>query len=685
MIFSLKFLEVRMISGTKKILSLLPILTIVLSIALFSEGKKPMTFLDIINLKRVSTPTLSPDGKQILFTITTADWEKNGTVSHIWRLDTDGTGLVQITNGIDGERGGIWSPDGTIISFITRRNGEDEETQIYFLNNSGGEAIKFSAHEGGVLSHTWSPSGKRIFFTAKDPLSKEEEQKKEDKDDAFIFEKDEKNTHIWAVDVPTKKETKLTDGDFTVRGFQLSRDGTKILFSAAPSPNYDDVLNAEIWLMNLEDGSQKKITENNIWEGRFSLSPDNTQILFIADTNERFEHYYQDTLLLVPAAGGTPELLLPDFRYEISQAFWSADGKTIYFSANMGVHVELFVLDLTAKKVEQLTNGKHVISGLDYIPEIDTIVYAVNTPYNPTTFWTADMEKFSPQMIYDPYPELENYQLAKVEAIQWTSTDGKTVEGVLYYPLNYEKGKRYPLLAHTHGGPQSSDKLRFDSYAHARAGRGYAILKPNYRGSTGYGNDVLRDMVGHYFLHADDDVIAGVEHLIELGLADPDRLGTLGWSAGGHMTNWLVTQTDIFKAASSGAGASNWISMYAQSDVRIYRTPWFLGDPWHADSPLETYREHSPIFYVHQAKTPTLIMYGENDRRVPLPQGYEMYRGLKANGVPTELVIFPRAGHGPRELRHILYKMNKEFHWLEKYIMGRDFKFEEAPPTEKKD
>jgi dipeptidyl aminopeptidase/acylaminoacyl peptidase len=151
------------------------------------------------------------------------------------------------------------------------------------------------------------------------------------------------------------------------------------------------------------------------------------------------------------------------------------------------------------------------------------------------------------------------------------------------------------------------------------------------------------------------------------------------------MTNWLVTQTDKFKAASSGAGASNWISMYAQSDVRIYRTPWFLGNPWHKDSPLETFREHSPIFYVHQAKTPTLILCGENDRRVPLPQSVEMYRGLKANGVPTELVIFPRSGHGPRELRHRLYRWNKEFQWLEKYIMGRDFQFEKPPVSEDKD
>jgi Tol biopolymer transport system component len=307
-----------MISITKKILFAPAVLAIFLSVALFSQEKKPMTFLDTINLKRVSGPSLSPDGKQILFTITNADWEKNGTVSHIWRLNTDGEGLVQMTNGKDGESGGTWSPDGKMVSFITKRN---DERQIFFLNNRGGEAIEFSAHKGGVLSHTWSPCGKKIYFTARDPLSEEEEQKKEDKDDAFIFERNEKNTHIWTIDIQTKTEKKLTDGDFTLRGFQVSRDGTKILFSAAPSPNYDDVLNAEIWLLNLEDRSKKKITDNNIWEGRFSLSPDSTQILFVADTNERFEHYFQDALFLIPAAGGTPKLFTARFQVRDLRCF----------------------------------------------------------------------------------------------------------------------------------------------------------------------------------------------------------------------------------------------------------------------------------------------------------------------------------------------------------------------------
>jgi dipeptidyl aminopeptidase/acylaminoacyl peptidase len=643
--------------------------------------KKPMNFVDVINVKRIYSMKVSPDGSQMIFTISKADWERNEYVTHIWRINTNGTGLVQMTNGKTGESRGEWSPDGKYIAFIAKRN---KDSQIHLLNNSGGEAIEFTQHKGGVRSFQWSPSGDKIYFLSADPLSDEEEKKKKAKDDAFIFEHNYQHRHLWIMDLKSKKEKRLTEGDFSILDFKISNKEGKIIYAAAPTPLYDDTKKSEIWVMNLPDRSKKQITKNNIPEGNIELSPDNKQIIFVADSNERFEDYYQSQIFVVSIEGGTPKPLIKDFPYEVYQATWSKNGNKIIFNANMGVHCQLFTYDLKKKKIIQLTNGQHALYGFQYIPKIDTIAYTLVSPHNPATFWSTNLSKFKPRMIYDPYPDLKKYKLAKYESVKWKSTDNKTVEGILIYPVDYVKGKRYPLLAHTHGGPMGSDKFTFDGYAHARAGRGYAILKPNYRGSTGYGNEVLRDMVGHYFLHADDDVITGVDYLVERGIADPHQLGTLGWSAGGHMTNWLITHTTKFKAASSGAGASNWISMYAQSDVRIYRTPWFLGDPWHKDSPLQTFREHSPIFYVHQAKTPTLIMYGENDRRVPLPQGVELYRGLKANNVPTELVIFPRAGHGPRELRHRLYKMNKEFQWLEKYIRGKNFKFDKPPQKDKK-
>lgn len=657
----------------------LALIILLLLVPLLSfQEKRPMNFTDVVSLKRVTGPKLSPDGKQMIFTVSEAHWDKNKYISHIWRINTDGTHLVQMTNGEQGEGGGYWSPDGRFIAFITNRN---EKSQIYLLRNDGGEALQITHNEGGVNAMEWSPGSDKIYYTATNPLTEEEKRREKEKDDAIIFEHDYKHRHLWVVDVDSQQEKQITSGDYTVQSFHLSRDGSHIVYSKVPTPLYDDVLNAEIYLMNVSDKEGVRITDNHIYETSIELSPDNQKILFVSDANQDFENYYQSTLFVVPALGGTPELILPDFKYEIYSATWSSDGDEIYFTANMGVHSEIFGLDVTTQEVTQLTNGDQVIYGFDYIPKNNMITYQKSTPKNPGTFWITSLKPFQSRKVYDPYSHLDQFKLASYETIHWESTDGKTVEGILVYPMGYEEGKRYPLLVHTHGGPMSSDKMSFGGYDHARAGRGYAILKPNYRGSTGYGNEVLRDMVGHYFHHADDDVLTGADHLVKQGLADPEQLGTLGWSAGGHMTNWLVTQTDRFKAASSGAGASNWISMYAQSDVRIYRTPWFLGDPWHKDSPLETYRKHSPIFHVYKATTPTLILVGENDQRVPMPQSVEMYRGLKANNVPTELVVFPRSGHGPRELRHRLYKMNKEFQWLEKYIRGKEFKFDKPPET----
>jgi dipeptidyl aminopeptidase/acylaminoacyl peptidase len=277
---------------------------------------------------------------------------------------------------------------------------------------------------------------------------------------------------------------------------------------------------------------------------------------------------------------------------------------------------------------------------------------------------------------------LKNFDLPRQEAVRYPGEDGVEVEGILYYPLGYEPGRRYPLIVHTHGGPRSSDKFEFGgwgTYTQVSTALGYAVFKPNYRGSTGYGDDFLRDMVGHYFQQAHLDVMAGVDHLIAKGIADGDRMAKMGWSGGGHMTNKIITHTDRFKAASSGAGASNWISMYAQSDTRIQRTPWFGGTPWQEDAPIDLYWGHSPLKDIHKAKTPTLVLVGSNDERVPPPQSVEIYRALKANGVETRLYMAPREPHVWRELRHELFKINVELDWFERHVRGRAYEWAVAP------
>jgi dipeptidyl aminopeptidase/acylaminoacyl peptidase len=279
----------------------------------------------------------------------------------------------------------------------------------------------------------------------------------------------------------------------------------------------------------------------------------------------------------------------------------------------------------------------------------------------------------------------EEYFLPRQEAVTWTGADGTEVEGLVYYPKDYQEGRRYPLAVQTHGGPAASDKFRYPgwgSYMQILTGRGWLVFRPNYRGSVGYGDEFLRDMVGHYFNQAHLDVMTGVDYLIEEGLADPDRMIKMGWSGGGHMTNKIITFTDRFKAAASGAGAANWVSMYGQTDIRIHRENWFGGSPWQKDAPFEKFWEHSALSEIWKVTTPTIVLVGQDDERVPATQSVELYRALKANGVDTHLYMAPREPHGWRELRHRLFKVNIELQWFERHALGQEYEWEEAPEVE---
>jgi dipeptidyl aminopeptidase/acylaminoacyl peptidase len=332
-----------------------------------------------------------------------------------------------------------------------------------------------------------------------------------------------------------------------------------------------------------------------------------------------------------------------------------------------------------------LTTGDHALTGWQYRASVDGHVFVKDETTNPGEVWTLSAGG-APQRVTKLFDKIAaDYRLPKVDAITWKGKDGVTVEGLLYYPLDYKAGTRYPLVVQTHGGPAASDKFGFgapSSYTQVLTAKGYAVLKPNYRGSTGYGDPFLRDMVGSYFKNAHLDVMAGVDHLIAIGLADPDRLAKMGWSAGGHMTNKIITFTNRFKAAASGAGAANWVSMYAQSDVRTYRTPWFGGTPWQKNAPIDIYWENSPLKYIANVTTPTIFLVGERDVRVPMPQSVEMYRGLKSLGVPTKLYVAPREPHGFGELRHQLYKVNAELAWFEQWVTKRPYTWEKPQGEE---
>ncbi|MGH7476130.1 MAG: LpqB family beta-propeller domain-containing protein [Longimicrobiales bacterium] len=655
----------------------------VLGSAAAAQQPRPMTIVDLIDVPSISDPRLSPDGAQLLYTRTDADWDRNETVTHIWRAGVDGSGAVQLTNGEDRERSPRWSPDGRRIAFLAER-GDDEHAQIYLIPNDGGEAHRLSQHATRVSDIDWSPDGQWIYFVAADEKTAEETAREELNDNVFAFDEDYKQRHLWRIRVADATEVRLTDGDFSIDSYSLSRDGEWLVHVRRPSPRLDDGPLGEVWLMRASGREPRQLTSNTVGEGSVELSPDGTRVLFVANANaDLSESYYNDKIFVVPVAGGAPELLLPDLAHEVNSASWSADGRSVFFLANSGVRQELFRVELEGLRVTQLTRGDHTVSSWSYSPALDQHVFTVSSPSNAGDVWRLAGDGGAPLRITRVFDYLaREFRLPQVEAVTWPGEDGVSVEGLLYYPLDFQRGERYRLVVQTHGGPAASDKFAWHSssaYVPVLTALGYMVLKPNYRGSTGYGDAFLRDMVGGYFNQAHKDVMAGVDHLIARGLVDGDRMAKMGWSAGGHMTNKIITYTDRFKAASSGAGAVNWLSMYAQSDTRVYRTPWFGGTPWQEDAPIEAYIQHSPLFEIHKVRTPTLVLVGQNDERVPMPQSVELYRALRTNGVPTKLYVAPRQGHGWRELQQRLFKANVELDWFERWVRQRSYTWERSP------
>ena len=674
-------------TSAERALGIIVSLCLTASVVLAQE-KRPMTFIDLLELPNLSDPQLSPDGRQLAYLVGKADWKANKRIEHIWRVESDGTGAIQLTSGEEGESSPRWSPDGKWIAFLAKR-GESKETQIYLLSNSGGEAEPLTQHETSVSSPAWSPDGSALYFLAPDPKSSEEKEKDKAKDDVYAFDQNFKQRHLWRMGIADRTEKKITEGEYSVLSYRLSRDGKKMTFHRAPSPLIDDEKYGEVWVMDADGRGALQLTRNGVGESGAELSPDNSQVLFTSDTNEKFEPYFNGNIFLVPANGGPARLLIPDLPYEANQASWSKEGDAIFFVANTGVRSELFRATIASRKAQPITKGDHAVGAWRLSPTAGQHVLTIDEPTNSGDVWMLPASgQGAPRQVTHVFDYLsKDFKLPRQEAIQWKGADGVTVEGLLYYPLDYQQGRAYPLVVQTHGGPAASDKFgfgRWSSYTQVLAAKGYAVLKPNYRGSTGYGNDFLRDMVGHYFKNAHLDVMSGVDDLISRGIADPNSLVKMGWSGGGHMTNKMITFTDRFKAASSGAGAANWISMYAQSDVRTYRTPWFGGTPWQENAPIDLYWEHSPLKYIHKVKTPTIILVGENDVRVPPPQSVELYRALKANVVPTHLYLAPREPHGWQELRHELFKMNVELDWFEKNALGRAYTWEKAPAEPEK-
>jgi dipeptidyl aminopeptidase/acylaminoacyl peptidase len=630
------------------------------------DGKKLLTAVDLLKVNGVSAPRISPDGSRVAYTVSEIKMEKDKewkSVTQIWVVAINDQKPRQFTRGEKSASAPEWSPDGSMLAFLTDRE-KDGERQVWMMMADGGEAWAVTSHKGGVSGFRFSPDGKRLVLTAVDQPGKDEEDRKKVKDDTIVMDRDIKMSHLWLFDVGKKEEKRLTEGNFTVSDPQWSPDGTRITYVTRPTPKADDGGLSDIWMVTVASGEKKKIVGDEGSSDSARWSPNGEWIAYGASPDGG-SGVSTTFLYLLPAAGGAPKQLTAKFDLDAGTPIWSRDGKTIYFSTNILQANEVFAVDVASGAVKQITKR----GGSTGITEISrdgkTVVGTTTSSQQPAQIYTSNLAFTTIKPVTDHNSWLKDYSLAQSEIVKWKSTDGTEVEGVLTKPVGHTSGK-VPFLLNPHGGPTGASLNSWSGTVQVLAANGFAVLQPNFRGSTGKGLAFAQANKNTWGKGDFEDCMTGVDAVIAAGIADPDRLGAFGWSYGGYMTFWILTQTDRFKAVSPGAGLTNIYSMYSQNDIQRYLR-WFYSDkaPWDA---TDLYWDRSPMKYIKNVKTPTMIMHGQVDTRVPLAQAQEFYMALKEMKVPVEFVVYPREGHGFNEPRHNLDRVRRYVRFFAKYL-----------------
>lgn len=609
-----------------------------------------------LNMRRISDLHFSPDGTRLAFTVTEPAKETN-IATHIWILEVASKQARQYTYSEKTENSPRWSPDGKFLAFLSNRDGE---RQIYLLSSSGGDAYSITTGKRGIASFAWSPDGKQIAFLASDEPTETQQKKEKDKDDAIVIDKDTKHPRVWILDVATKKARAITGDQWAVREAEWA-SSDRLVIAATDHPESDDNTN-RIFLLDPSSGQVSLLVAPKGPFGDIRVSPDGAQFAYMGarvDGPEPHDIYVHST---AAQADDPPShnLTAASIDRAMNGIDWRSDGgmmavaetgfKTTLYSISSGGRATA-VENATPNPRNFATSSSGILAfvgeSATEAPEI--YLASAGAPAEKVTHINSSWD---------------NLTLAKPEFFRYKSFDGLQIEGELLKPLGYDGHSRVPTVILVHGGPTGAWSDSIDSWGQLLAAHGFAAAYFNIRGSTGYGEKFVEanraDWGGADFR----DVLAGVDYLVAQGIADPNKLGIGGWSYGGYMSEWAITQTDRFKAAVSGAGMVDLISEFNTEAGPSY-DKWFWGLPY--DHP-EGFLNHSPFMYLKHAHTPILILQGIADTTDPLGESTGLYRGLKFYGAPAELVEYPRELHGFREQKHLLDRLNRILAWYQQYL-----------------
>jgi len=626
----------------------------------------------IVNIRNITDVQISPDGKNVVFQCTRQrrDDERPGPAwTELWMISAGGGQPYRFTYNDKSDRMPRWSPDGKTIAFISTR-GESDIAQLYLIPAEGGEARQLTKAENSVLAFSWSPDGKMIAYTMRDPKTKEEQNAEKAGKDWTVVDANYKHVRLYAINVATEESWVVTKADVSVWAFDWSPDGKKLVIQASEKPEVDyQYMFSKLMTVPAQGGPPTELTKT---EGKLESpvwSPDGKTIAFRGATS--LNDPEAGSLFVVPASGGTAENLTSEYHGTVTWLSWLPKSNTIVFVGTERQSTALRSISLKDRKISPLLIQTMIFSSASFSADGSRMALAANTPSHPNEVWVGETMQGQAKRITKFNPELEGLSLGQQEVVKWKSKDGWEIEGVLVKPVGYEVGRKYPTVLQAHGGPEAADLNgwlgTYSRWAQLLAANGFVVLMPNYRGSIGRGPAFAKadhqDMMGKEF----DDMVAGIDYLIERGVADPERIGIGGGSYGGYTAAWAATAgSKRFKASVMFMGIANQISKVGTTDI------FWEGQLVHWDMILydnfDFFWSRSPLKYIHDANTPTLILHGERDARVPIGQAHEMYKALKWKGVPTELVTYPRAGHGLTEKAHQVDLMNRVLNWYKKYL-----------------